>query len=223
MTTRHDLIAALRLRYDHYSAQTMFDAARDRAGLADRPGYEPGEVAAWRAGLAAIGDRLDSVWTRLDALGETAPVVAAKPAAVAETKPAAVAETKPAAVAETKPAAVAETKPAAVAETKPAAVADVAVEPDERVETTIGVTGVTVEDGEEVLICGGLGELGDWDPARARPMSREGDGWRTTLAIPATARVAFKFLRRAPDGTVVWEGGEDRDLVAKPRIDAVWR
>ena len=193
--TRHDLIAALRLRYDHHSAQTMFDAARDRAGLADQPTYEPGDAAAWRTALAAIGDRLDNVWIRLDSLAEapsTKPVVEAKP--VVEPKPVAEAVSAPG--------------PAEAVET---------------IETTIGVTGVAVGQGEQVLICGGLGELGDWDPARARLMSRDGDRWLTTLRLPPAAQIAFKFLRRGPDGDVVWEGGENRDLVAKPRIDAVWR
>ena len=203
--TTQDLIAALRLRYDHHSAQTLFEAARDRAGLADQPAYDAREIAAWRAALARIGDRLDNVWIRLDALLETAPaVVEAKP--VVEPK-------KP----EAKPEPKVEAKVEANPEVKPPAVED------KSIETTIAVAGVEVKEGEEVLICGGLGELGDWDPTRARLMSRDGDRWLTTLKLPTAAQVAFKFLRRDPDGNVEWEGGENRDLVAKPRIDAVWQ
>jgi len=35
--------------------------------------------------------------------------------------------------------------------------------------------------------------------------------------------IAFKFLRRSADGDVIWEGGENRNLSAEPRIDATWQ
>ena len=208
--TTQDLIAALRLRYDHHSAQTLFEAARDRAGLTDQPAYDLREIAAWRAALARIGDRLDNVWIRLDSLVEAAPAVVEAKKAEPKVEP----KAEPKAEPEPEP------KPEPNVEAKKPAVEDKSVE---AIETTIAVAGVDVKEGEEVLICGGLGELGDWDPTRARLMSRDGDRWLTTLKLPTAAQVAFKFLRRDPDGNVEWEGGENRDLVANPRIDAVWR
>ena len=65
---KHELVAALSLRYDHYSATTMFDAARSQAELADKPDYDAAEIAAFRTALARIGDRLDRVNARLDLL-----------------------------------------------------------------------------------------------------------------------------------------------------------
>jgi len=90
-------------------------------------------------------------------------------------------------------------------------------------DTMIVLTGVKLGDNDQVLICGGFAELGDWDPERARPMSRKGDEWLTTVKLPPDAKVAFKFLRRTSEGEVIWEDGDDRLLVAKPRIEATWR
>ncbi len=86
------------------------------------------------------------------------------------------------------------------------------------------LTGVAaLAAGEQVLVCGGLPALGDWDPTNATAMVADGDHWRITLVVPAGADVAFKFLRRAADGTMTWEAGQNRPLVAAPRVDATWR
>ena len=52
MIERDDLIAALRSRYDHYSAESMLSAACERAGLEVLPAYAPSQVHALRAALA---------------------------------------------------------------------------------------------------------------------------------------------------------------------------
>jgi hypothetical protein len=65
---RHDLVAALSLRYDHYSSQSLFEAACKRANLDDQESYTAAEVAAFRAALAKLGDRLQRVDARLDSL-----------------------------------------------------------------------------------------------------------------------------------------------------------
>jgi hypothetical protein len=53
-------------------------------------------------------------------------------------------------------------------------------------------------------------------------MARAGDQWLAQLTIPAGTELAFKFIRRSPDGDVTWEPGDDRTLVAKPRIEINW-
>ena len=80
-------MAALSLRYDHYSSQSLFEAACKRANLDDQESYTASEVAAFRAALAKLGDRLQRVDDRLDSLLGTAapdanqpPAAAAKPA-----------------------------------------------------------------------------------------------------------------------------------------------
>jgi hypothetical protein len=183
-----DLVAALRLRFDHYSATTMFDAARERAGLADKPAYDAAEVAGFRNALGGIADRLDRVNARLESLVTDAPATAPAP------------------------------KPAPAAPAAPAAKPIVTT-----VATTVSLGGVDAHDDEHVLMCGGSDALGDWDPERACRMTRKADRWVATLELAPDTDIAFKFVRLAKDGTVVWEDGDDRQLVAKPMIEATWR
>ncbi len=61
-------MAALSLRYDHYSSQSMFEAACKRANLGDQEDYTASDVAAFRAALSKLGDRLQRVDDRLDSL-----------------------------------------------------------------------------------------------------------------------------------------------------------
>ncbi len=183
---KQDLLAALRLRYDHYSAQSMFEASLERAGLPDQDDYDETQVTDFRTALSGIGDRLVNVEARLDGLLEVGP--AAHPT-VKET----------------------------------AAPGIHLVEAVLPVETTITLAGIDAAEGDEVLVCGGLASLGDWNPAQARTMERDGMYWITRLEVPAGTDVPFKFLRRTADGTVIWEDGHNRQLVPKRRIEATWR
>jgi hypothetical protein len=65
--------------------------------------------------------------------------------------------------------------------------------------------------------------MGDWDPESAKPMMRAGDHWLVLVDLPDGAEVAFKFLRRDPDGEVTWEPGGNRTVRAMERLDATWR
>ncbi|MBA3500391.1 MAG: CBM20 domain-containing protein [Myxococcota bacterium] len=183
---KHDLLAALRLRYDHYSAVSIFEATLERAGLPDQDDYDAKQVAAFRAALTRVGDRLANVEARLDVLAEGTPPV------MTELTP----DLAP-------------------------GIHEVAATP--HVETTITLAGVDVADGDEVLVCGGFPALGDWNPEKAAAMTCEGMHWAAKITVPRGTDVPFKFLRRTADGTVIWEDGENRQLVAKPRIEATWR
>ena len=200
---KDDLIEALRARYDHYSAQTLFEMARERAGLDDKAALEAGELRAWREGLIAVGDRIDGVLGRIDGVLATAGDSPAKPI-----------EKKP----DPTKADVAKAESAA----PEAAKAEVA-KPESTIAATLVLTGVKAGEGDLVLVCGETAALGDWDPARAKAMARKGDEWRLAIEVPARSELAFKFLRRAADGKVTWEGGDDRHAAAAPRIEAVWR
>jgi hypothetical protein len=183
---KSDLLAALRLRYDHYSSVSILEAALERAGLPDEDDFDPAQVAAFRAALAKVGDRLANVDARLDALvGGIAPL-----------------NTEP------------------TPHLAPG-IYEVAATP--HIETTIVLTGVHVDDGDQLLVCGELAALGSWNPDKAPAMTREGAYWATKITVPRGTDVPFKFLRRTADGTVIWEDGENRQLVAKPRIEATWR
>ena len=238
---KDDLIEALRVRYDHYSAQALFDMARERAGLADKPALDPSELRAWREGLVAVGDRVGSVLERIDDMLATAGHAPAKVEpgakggkAAAKAENAEPAKSEPTkAEAKFEPVKVdAKSEPVKAESTK----ADSKSGPvkadtdkadaksnDKPIETTLVLTGVKAGEGEQVLVCGGTAALGDWDPARARPMTRTGDEWRVAVEAPAGSELAFKFLRRATDGKITWEDGDDRRAPAAPRIEAVWR
>jgi alpha-amylase len=85
------------------------------------------------------------------------------------------------------------------------------------------LTGVKAEDGDQVFVCGGFPELGEWNADKARKMDRKGDEWTTTIKVASGAEIAFKFLRRTADGKTVWEDGENRTAPAKARVESTWR
>ena len=219
---KEDLIEALRLRYDYYSAASVFEIARQRAGLDDKAAFDTTELRAFRSALEAVGDRVTTVLAQLDGwLDGPAPAAPAAPAAVAPEKTPARVEKPAEKSAAEKPVEKPVEKPAEKAadkgDKKGKGKATAAL------ETTIVLTGVPAGEGEQVLVCGEGEDLGDWDPERARAMAKKGDEWSTTLKLTADAELAFKFLRRTAAGEVIWEDGEDRHVAAKPRVDATWR
>lgn len=167
---KDDLIAALRLRYDFYSAQTIFDAALARAELRDQDMYSEVELNAFREALSRVGDRLTAVEERIESLIDT-----------------------------------------------PAQPEPVGPEPAKADVATIALAGVELDPGEAILVCG---SFVDWNPDRAIAMTRDGDGWQAE--IPAGKDIAFKFMRKRADGTLLWEPGDDRKLVGD-RVEATWR
>ena len=212
---KQDLIAALRLRYDHYSAQSVFETAIAKAGLPDQDVYDAHQIATFRETLRRVADRLTNVEARIDSLLEAAPAAPAPEPEkkVEKAEKAEKPEKKDDKKAE-KPEKPEDKKAEKKADTKPEA---------KVVETTIALAGLQAGDGEQVLVCGGSAVLGDWNPEKAPAMKRDGDTWLATVKVPADIDVAFKFLRRTADGKVIWETGDDRKLVAKPRIEATWR
>jgi hypothetical protein len=213
---KDELIDVLRIRYDYASADAVFEQARQRAQLEDKRTFDAGELRAFCGALASVGDRLGGVLARLDQMIGEAPAAAAAPMTVGK-----VAKTEKSDKGEH----VAKTEKSEKSDKVEKAAAKDRSGPQgaAATDTTIVLTGVQLGDSDQVLICGASAEIGDWDPERARPMSRKGDEWLTTVKLPADAKVAFKFLRRTSKGEVIWEDGDDRLLVATPRIEATWR
>jgi Starch binding domain len=84
------LIDALRLRYDSYSATAIFELGRERAGLPQLPAYDATQVRTLRAALDGIADRMTAVDLRLESLlAESASVPAATTPSSAQVAPAA--------------------------------------------------------------------------------------------------------------------------------------
>src|SRR5690348_9721743 len=116
MVEKQELIDALRVRYDAYSAETVFEMARARAELDDKTSFDGKELAAFRAALAAVGDRIGGVLARIDDMVTAAPTPAAAPVPAKKAEPV---EPKMAEPVETKMAEPVETKKPEPVETKP--------------------------------------------------------------------------------------------------------
>jgi hypothetical protein len=213
-TSKDTLVNVLRVRYDAHSAEAVFQMACARAGLEGTTAFETKELRAFRDAVERVGDRVTSVLAQIDDLIEGA-------GGKSDGKPAAKAEA-PKAEAPKAEAAKAEAPKAEKADKK-AEPAPAKTEAAQAAGTTIMLRGVDTEEGEQVLICGALENLGNWDPALARPMVREGDGWLAKVELPADAEVAFKFLCRGSDGEVTWEPGGNRVARANERLEATWR
>jgi hypothetical protein len=77
MSISKDIIVdALRIRYDSYSAETVFELACQRAQLEGKTTFDGKELAAFRSALEKVGDRVGGVLARLDDLGGGAPAPA---------------------------------------------------------------------------------------------------------------------------------------------------
>jgi hypothetical protein len=264
--SKDTLVDALRLRYDSYSAETIFELACTRADLEGKTSFEAKEMPAFRAALEKVGDRVGNVLARIDEIAGTGPAKPTeaksdgKPEAKAESdskpteaksdgKPEAKSDGKPEAKADSKPNETkAESKPNdAKSESKPNeakakgdaksegkgdaksegkgdAKSDAKAKGDGKpVETTIVLRGVDAKDDEQIMVCGALSELGDWDPERARAMVREGDQWLTTFKLAPDSEISFKLLRKNAAGAITWEAGDNRQVRASQRLDVTWR
>lgn len=68
----------------------------------------------------------------------------------------------------------------------------------------------------KVLLCGNTKELGEWNPKKGVEMTRvEGLRWETSLQVEKAGSLEFKFVVCCPDGSIIWEEGENRSLETK--------
>ncbi|GAA4877338.1 carbohydrate-binding module family 20 domain-containing protein [Kitasatospora terrestris] len=84
--------------------------------------------------------------------------------------------------------------------------------------TSFRATATTVW-GQGLFVVGDLAELGAWDPAKAVPLSTDAGTyplWTGTAPLPPDTAVQYKYLKKNPDGTVIWEGGDNRTGVTPP-------
>jgi len=77
--------------------------------------------------------------------------------------------------------------------------------------------------GQQILICGSLPELGEWDPNRAQVLHPQAGGiWEIELNLaqmPASG-FQYKYLVRDPNGSVQWEKGYNREFFGDVDKDA---
>ncbi len=85
-------------------------------------------------------------------------------------------------------------------------------------EVIIRVTAPNVEADAEVFVSGSCRELGAWTPAKALHLKSMKDSkWEIHLdASKLTSEFRYKFIKRFPDGTYIWESGDDYHLQLPP-------
>jgi glucoamylase len=79
--------------------------------------------------------------------------------------------------------------------------------------TTFNVR-VTTSPGEDIFVVGALPQLGNWDPANAKPLSASrytasNPLWYADINIPAETAFEYKYIKKA-NGQVTWESDPNR-------------
>lgn len=65
--------------------------------------------------------------------------------------------------------------------------------------------------GQRLYVVGNIAALGAWDPAKAIGLSSSGyPKWVQRVALPGGSTIEYKFIKKAADGSVVWESGTNR-------------
>ncbi|HEU4730670.1 MAG TPA: carbohydrate-binding module family 20 domain-containing protein [Kofleriaceae bacterium] len=86
--------------------------------------------------------------------------------------------------------------------------------------STVSVTFNEAADtnfGENIFVVGSITELANWNTGSALPLTwLNGQGtrgnWRTTLTLPASTSVEYKYIKKDGSGNVTWESGANRTL-----------
>jgi len=83
--------------------------------------------------------------------------------------------------------------------------------------------------GENISVVGNVPQLGNWDLSKAIILDPTGSypTWRATVYLPPNTPFEYKFIRREPDGRVVWESDPNRrttTAASSPQlISTSWR
>ena len=72
--------------------------------------------------------------------------------------------------------------------------------------------------GENVFVVGSISQLGSWSTDDAVALSAidyqsEYPRWFGTVDLPAGTNFQYKYVRKASDGSIIWEDGENRGFV----------
>ena len=79
--------------------------------------------------------------------------------------------------------------------------------------------------GESVYLTGSIDALGDWNTATAIPMTQSGSNWTTTVSLPASTAVQYKYIEKDSSGNVTWEPGGNQTATtgtAAGSLDDTW-
>jgi len=79
--------------------------------------------------------------------------------------------------------------------------------------------------GESVYLTGSIDALGDWNTAAALPMTQSGSDWTTTVNLPASTAIQYKYIEEDSSGNVTWEPGGNQTATtgtAAGSLDDAW-
>jgi len=66
--------------------------------------------------------------------------------------------------------------------------------------------------GENIFVVGSAPQLGNWDPSNAIPLDpTDYPVWGATVYLPPSTAFEYKFIRKQPNGNVVWESDPARE------------
>jgi alpha-amylase len=69
----------------------------------------------------------------------------------------------------------------------------------------------TTSFGQNVFVVGSIPALGNWNPANAVALSSANYPiWSASISLPGSTAVQYKYIKKNPDGTVVWESDPNR-------------
>ncbi|RZS87232.1 alpha-amylase [Motilibacter rhizosphaerae] len=81
----------------------------------------------------------------------------------------------------------------------------------------------TTTYGQGVYVVGSIPALGSWDPSRAVALSSAAyPTWRATVTLPGGTSFEYKYVKKNPDGSVVWESGSNRTQTTPASGSASW-
>lgn len=86
---------------------------------------------------------------------------------------------------------------------------------------------VTTTFGQNVFVVGSIAALGSWNTNNAIALSSANyPVWSGTVTLPANTAVEYKFIKKNPDGSVIWESGSNRTLTTGTTamtVNATWK
>jgi glucoamylase len=92
----------------------------------------------------------------------------------------------------------------------------------------------TTSPGEDVFVVGQLTELGNWDPASAKPLGSDkytssDPLWYADVDLPASTVFQYKYIRKTSSGQLVWESDPNRSFTtssgcrSSATVNDTWR
>jgi alpha-amylase len=81
---------------------------------------------------------------------------------------------------------------------------------------TVAVTfheNATTVFGQNVFLVGSIPALGNWNPANSVPLSSATYPiWSATVSLPANTSFQYKYIKKNPDGSIIWESDPNRSF-----------